>query len=67
MGKELISPLTRNWLEVHRQCVFKLRWSKQQRDEYVAQHFGCRRFYQLTLEEQRLLVYRLRTRVLAAT
>jgi len=53
--------------EVYRQCVFKLRWSKPQRDEYVARHFEGRRFYQLTLEEQRLLVYRLRTLLLAAT
>lgn len=54
-------------LEAYRQCMFKLRWSKHQRDEYVAQHFEGRRFYQLTLEEQRLLVYRLRTLMLAAT
>ena len=46
--------------EVYRQCMFKLRWSKRQRDEYVAQHFEGRRFYQLTLEEQWLLIYRLR-------
>ena len=47
-------------LEAYRQCIFKLRWSKQQRDAYIAEHFGGRRFYHLTLEEQRLLVYRLR-------
>jgi hypothetical protein len=47
--------------EAYRQCVFKLKWSKQQRDRYVAQHFEGRRFYQLTLEEQQLLIYRLRT------
>ena len=47
--------------EAYRQCVFRLRWSKLQRDAYVTQHFGGKRFYQLTLEEQQLLIYRLRT------
>jgi len=46
--------------EVYRQCVFQLRWSKPQRDAYIAEHFDGRRFYHLTLEEQQLLVYRLR-------
>ena len=46
--------------EAYRQCVFKLRWSKPQRDAYVAQHFGGKRFYQLTPDEVAMLVYRLR-------
>ena len=46
--------------EVYRQCVFKLRWPKQQRDAYIAEHFTGKRFHQLTLEEQQQLVYRLR-------
>ncbi|NEQ46477.1 MAG: hypothetical protein F6K00_24215 [Leptolyngbya sp. SIOISBB] len=44
--------------------MYQLRWSKWQRDEYVAQHFDGRRFYQLTVEEQQLLIYRLRTQLL---
>ena len=46
--------------EAYRQCVFKLRWSKQQRGCYIAQHFGGKRFYQLTPDEVELLVYRMR-------
>jgi len=53
--------------EAYRQCVFELRWPKQQRDDYIARAFEGRRFYQLTLDEQQLLVYRLRTLLLSDT
>jgi len=46
--------------EAYRQCVFKLGWSKQQRDIYIAKHFEGKRFYQLTPDEVELLVYRMR-------
>ena len=46
--------------EAYRQCVFKLRWSKQQRDAYIAEQFKGKRFYQLTTDELMLLVYQLR-------
>jgi hypothetical protein len=46
--------------EAYRQCVFKLRWSKPQRDAYIAEQFAGKRFYQLTVDEMMLLIYQLR-------
>jgi len=46
--------------EAFRHCIFRLKWTKRERDEYVESHFEGRRFYQLSLEEQTLLIYQLR-------
>jgi hypothetical protein len=50
--------------EALRWCLFRLKWKHPQLAQFIAEQFEGRRFYQLTIDEVTLLVYRLQIRLM---